>query len=296
MSDVILLGSGGVALHRRRRAERWFQRAVFAATMVGLVMLVVLLTQIGRQGLTWLSARFLTAMPSMNPHQAGILPALVGSVYTVTLTGLLAVPLGVAAAIYLEEFSGRGRLARAVEVNIANLAGVPAIIYGMLGLALFVRGLQLGRGVLSGALTLALLVLPVIILASREAIRAVPSSLRQAAVAVGATPWQTVRHHVLPAALPGILTGVILALSRAIGEAAPLVVIGAAGYVSFLPNSLHDRFTALPIQIFFWSGMPRREFQNVAAAGILVLLAVLLSMNALAVVIRQRAARKLRWS
>jgi len=211
------------------------------------------------------------------------------------LTALLSVPLGVGAAVYLEEYATPSRATRILEVNLANLAGVPSIIYGMLGLAVFVRSFGMGRSVLAGALTMSLLILPVIVVASREAIRTVPSSLRQAAFALGATRWQAVRHHVLPAALPGILTGVILAMSRAIGETAPLVVVGALAYVAFVPSHPMDDFTVLPIQIFHWASRPQPEFHALAAAGIIVLLAVLLLMNATAVWIRNRARRNPLW-
>jgi phosphate transport system permease protein len=230
--------------------------------------------------------------PSRRAEQAGILPALVGSVYVIALTALIAVPLGVGAAVYLEEFGTQRRLARIVEINIANLAGVPSIIYGLLGLGLFVRMMAMGRSVLAGASTLALLVLPVVILSTREALRAVPRSLREGSYALGATKWQTVWHQVLPSALPGILTGLILALSRAIGETAPLITIGALTYVPFLPENVSSPFTVLPIQIFNWVSRPQAGFRINAAAGILVLLALLLAMNATAILIRDRLQRQ----
>jgi phosphate transport system permease protein len=201
----------------------------------------------------------------------------------------------VGAAVYLEEYSKKTRFTRIIEINISNLAGVPSIVYGILGLAFFVRGLMLGRSLLAGALTLALLILPIIIISSQEAIRAVPGSIREASYALGATKWQTIRNHVLPAALPGILTGNILALSRAIGEAAPLIMIGALTFVAFTPQSPLDPFTALPIQIFNWASRPKTEFQSLAAAGILVLLFLLLAMNAAAIIIRNKYQRYLRW-
>lgn len=282
-------------LAARHRAGRRFEVLLWLMTAAGVVMLVLLLIQILTQGATWVRGSFLTGVASIRPERAGFLPAIVGSVAIIAITGLVAVPVGVAAAVYLEEFAPRNRLTSIIETNVSNLAGVPAIVYGLLGLALFVRALSLGRSLLSGALTLAILVLPTIIIASREAIRAVPQSLRLAALAVGATRWQTTWHHVLPAALPGVLTSVILALSRALGEAAPLLVIGAASYVPFPPRKLSDSFTAMPIQIYTWSAMPQAQFQNVAAAGIIVLLVVLLSMNATAIIIRQRAGSKLKW-
>ena len=197
-----------------------------------------------------------------------------------------------ASAIYLEEYARKGRLARWIEINLSNLSGVPSIVFGILGLVIFVRAMALERSVLAGSLTLALLILPVIVIASREAIRAVPQSIRHASFALGATRWQTVRHHVLPSAFPGILTGVILAVSRAIGETAPLIMIGALTYVAFVPENPLSPFTTLPIQIFNWSSRPQQEFHHVAAAGIIVLLVVLLLMNATAVYIRHRLGRK----
>jgi phosphate transport system permease protein len=208
------------------------------------------------------------------------------------ITFLVAVPLGVGAAIFLQEYSGANRFTQFVQVNIANLAGVPSIVYGILGLALFVRAMQLERSVLAGGLTLGLLVLPIVIIAAQEALRAVPSSLRDGSYALGATRWQTIRRQVLPVAMPGILTGVILALSRAIGETAPLIMMGALTYVAFAPSSLKDGFTALPIQIFNWTSRPQEEFQAIAASGIIVLLAVLLTMNAFAIALRHHYNKK----
>jgi phosphate transport system permease protein len=282
-------------LRARRRRSAAFRWLCAAFTGVGVVLLVILLARIGREGIPWLNWEFLSSFPSRRPTNAGILSALAGTVWLAVLTALMAVPLGVGAAVYLEEYAGRNRATRMLEINLANLAGVPSIIYGMLGLAVFVRWLGLGRSILAGALTMALLVLPVIVVASREAIRTVPPGLRHAAYALGATRWQAVRHHVLPAALPGILTGVILAMSRAIGETAPLVVVGAFAYVAFVPSSPMDDFTVLPIQIFHWASRPQAEFHALAAAGIIVLLAVLLLMNATAVWIRNRARRNRLW-
>ena len=260
-------------------------------TWAAIAVLAVLLIHVSRQGLRWLDWQFLSSFPSRFPAKAGIKSALIGTLWLIGLTATLAVPIGVAAALYLEEYAAKGRIARFIEVNIANLAGVPSIVYGMLGLVIFVRFFALQRSLIAGAATMSLLILPVIIIAAREAIRAVPDSIRQAAYALGATKWQTVRSHVLPASLPGILTGVILALSRAIGETAPLVMIGALTYVAFVPQGPMDSFTALPIQIFNWASRPQEEFHQLAAGGIVVLLAVLLMMNAAAVVIRHRAER-----
>jgi phosphate transport system permease protein len=266
-----------------------------AMTGFGVVLLVLLLARIAGEGLGSLDWQFLSSFPSRFPEKAGILSALVGTLWLVALTALISVPVGVGAALYLEEFAGRSRFARILEVNLSNLAGVPSIIYGMLGLTLFVRALALERSILSGALTMSLLVLPVIVVSSREAIRVVPMSFRHAAYALGATQWKTVRDHVVPAALPGILTGVILALSRAIGETAPLVLIGAFAYVAFVPSGPMDDFTVLPIQIFTWASRPQEEFHQLAAAAIIVLLAVLLLMNATAVWIRHRARKNRPW-
>jgi phosphate transport system permease protein len=237
---------------------------------------------------------------SRHPTKAGYKSAIVGSLWLLVLTALLSVPVGVSAAVYMEEYAKKNRLNRLIEVNISNLAGVPSIVYGILGLAVFVRGMNIegwgmGNSVLAGSLTMGLLSLPVIIIAAREAIKAAPDSIRQGAFALGATKWQVVRHHVLPAALPGMLTGVILAMSRAIGETAPMIMIGALSYVAFIPKGPLDDFTVLPIQIYNWIAMPQKEYHLLAACGILVLLVVLLLMNSVAIVIRDHAQRKLKW-
>jgi phosphate transport system permease protein len=239
-----------------------------------------------------LSWQFLTSFPSRRAAQAGIYHALVGSIFVIVVTAVLALPVGVAAAIYLEEYATRSRLAHFIEINIANLAAVPSIIYGLLGLGLFVRVLSMGRSVFAGAATLALLVLPVVILSTREAIRTVPGSIREGSYALGATKWQTIWHQVLPMAFPGILTGLILALSRAIGETAPLITIGALTYVPFAPDGIWSPFTVLPIQVFNWVSRPQADFRANAAAGIIVLLVLLLSMNALAILLRDHYQRK----
>jgi phosphate transport system permease protein len=262
------------------------------ATLLGLVALGALIYDVLHDGVGRLSWQFLTSYPSRRAEDAGIFAALVGSFSVIVLTAAIAVPLGVAAAIHLEEYAKRGRVSRLIEINIANLAGVPSIIYGLLGLGLFVRWLDMGRSVLAGASTLALLVLPVIILATREALRAVPPSLREGSYALGATKWQTIWHQVLPAAFPSILTGLILALSRAIGETAPLITIGALTYVPFAPNSIWSPFTVLPIQIFNWVSRPQAAFAENAAAGIVVLLLLLLMMNATAIALRDRLQRR----
>ncbi len=273
---------------RRLLGDRLLQISGMLVMLLALGALAALLFDVVMDGGGRLSWQFLTSYPSRRAGQAGILPALVGSIYLILLTAAMAIPVGVGAAIYLEEYGRRGRLSGLIEINIANLAGVPSIIYGLLGLGLFVRTLGLGRSLIAGAATLALLVLPVVILSTREALRTVPSSLREGSYALGATKWQTIWHQVLPMAMPGILTGVILALSRAIGETAPLITIGALTYVPFLPDSLWSPFTVLPIQIFNWVSRPQTEFLRNAAAGILVLLALLLAMNALAIWLRDR--------
>lgn len=272
-----------------------FEYLCLSATVVALVLLALLLWDAWDKGASWLGFKFLDSFPSRFPEQAGIKSALWGSIWLMLLTAVISIPLGVGAAIYLEEYAGRTKLTRIIEINISNLAGVPSIVYGILGLALFVRGLGLGRSLIAGALTMALLILPIIIISSQEAIRAVPSSIREASYALGSTKWQTVKHHVLPAALPGILTGNILALSRAMGEAAPLIMIGALTFIAFTPESPFDPFTALPIQIFNWASRPKAEFQYLAAAGILVLLGLLIAMNAAAIIIRNKYQRYIKW-
>jgi phosphate transport system permease protein len=275
--------------------------AVFAyvcalCAFASIAVLLLLLWQMLRYSWGWLDWQFVTSFDSqLSPAKAGVLAALVGSLYLIGLTTLFSVPIGVGAAIYLEEYAQRSPWRGFVQTNIANLAGVPSIVYGILGLGLFVRGMQMGAGVLAGALTLTLVILPIVILASQEALRAVPSTIRQGSYALGATRWQTVWYQLLPAALPGIMTGVILAVSRALGEAAPLVAIGAAGFVMFVPKGVNDRFTALPLQIYNWTENAQAEFHHVAAAGIIVLLAMLICLNAGAVYLRRRFGRDMRW-
>jgi len=276
----------------RRRGDRIFGNMGLAATVLGLVVLGVLIGDVAKDGLPNLNWDFITSFPSRRPSEAGILSALVGSVYMIGLVAAIALPLGVGAAIFLEEYEKRGWLANVIQINIQNLAGVPSVVYGLLGLGLFVRLLAFERSLLSGALTMSLLVLPIIIIAAQEAIKAVPPSLREAAYGLGATKWQVIWHVVLPSAFPSILTGVILALSRAIGESAPLITIGALTFIAFLPDSPFSPFTVLPIQIFNWVSRPQAGFHDRAAAGILLLLAVLLSMNAIAVYLRNKLQRK----
>ena len=278
-------------LARRHAISKAFRILCACMTWAGVAVLGVLLFHVTREGLRWIDIQFLTDFPSRFPEKAGIKSALWGTLWLIALTAAFSIPVGIGAAIYLEEYAAKGRISAFIEVNINNLAGVPSIVYGILGLVIFVRFFALGRSVLAGSLTMSLLILPVIIIAAREAVRAVPGSIRQAAYALGATRWQVVRDHVIPSALPGILTGVILALSRAVGETAPLVMIGALTYVAFIPEGPMDGFTALPIQIFNWASRPQKDFHQLAAAGIVVLLAVLLLMNALAVFIRHGAER-----
>ncbi len=276
----------------RKRWDRLFQGLFGAATLFGVVALLLLITDILRKAAGWIDLQFLTSFPSRFAEDAGILSALAGSIWLIGLTAPIALPLGVASAIFLEEFAPQSSLTRLIQVNIANLAGVPSIVFGILGLALFVRALGAGRSLLAGALTMSLLVLPIIIVSAQEAIRAVPDSQRQAALALGATKWQAVRSVVLPAAMPGIMTGTILALSRAIGETAPLIMIGALSFVAFLPSGPLDQFTVLPIQIFNWTSRPQEEFSHVAAAGIVVLLVLLLVLNSAAVLIRNHYRKR----
>ncbi|HET9581948.1 MAG TPA: phosphate ABC transporter permease PstA [Gemmatimonadota bacterium] len=278
-------------LVRRRRWGRAFELVCLGTTVVGVVFLAIMLVDILIDGAGWLTGTFFTESPSRIPSRAGIKPALAGTLWLMGLVALIAFPLGVAAAVYLEEYAARNWIQSVIQTNIANLAGVPSIVYGILGLAVFVRwmfALTGGRSVLSGALTISLLVLPVIIIAGQEAIRAVPGSIREASYGLGATRWQTVRHHVLPNALPGIMTGTILALSRAIGETAPLIMMGALTFIAFVPEGPRDAFTVLPIQIFNWASRPQDEFRNLAAAAIIVLLVLLLSMNAVAIWMRNK--------
>lgn len=255
---------------------------------------------------SWVNWSFLNTPMSSRPEFAGVRTAILGSLWMISLTILVAFPLGVGAAIYLEEYAGRSRINRFIQTNINNLAGVPSIIYGMLGLSIFVRALNLvtsgrivgltnenGRTILAAALTMALLILPLIIINAQEAIRAVPNSLRQASYGVGATKWQTIWHHVLPVAFPGILTGNILAMSRAIGETAPLIVVGASTYIVTDPNGPFARFTALPILIYNWTSQPQDEFRSIAAAAIIVLLLMLLSLNSVAIVLRNRMKKSI---
>ncbi len=279
-------------LEKRQKIDRIFKIAANIITWSSLVILAILLYHVSITGINMLSFEFLDNFPSRFPHKAGIKSALHGSVWMLVLVTIISVPIGVSSAIYLEEYGKKNRLTKFIEINIANLAGVPSIVYGILGLTMFVRFMQFDRSVLAGSFTMSLLILPVIIISSREAIRAVPNNIRLGAYAVGATKFQTIRHHVLPIATPGILTGVILSMSRAIGETAPLIMIGALTYVAFVPESVMEPFTTLPIQIFNWASRPQAAFHEVAAAGIIILLIVLLCMNALAIFFRNYANKK----
>jgi phosphate transport system permease protein len=276
----------------RKQADLLFQLASLVTLLVALAALAALVFDIMSDGAGRLSWSFLTNIASRNADEAGVYHALMGTIWVIGLTAALALPIGVAAAIYLEEYGTRSRVAKFIELNIANLAAVPSIIYGLLGLGLFVRLMAMGQSVFAGASTLALLALPVVILSTREALRTVPSTIREGSYALGATKWQTIWHQVLPMAMPGVLTGLILALSRAIGETAPLITIGALTNIPFAPDSVWSKFTVLPIQIFNWVSRPQAEFKTNAAAGILVLLALLLTMNAVAVIVRDRQQRQ----
>ncbi|MDQ0417221.1 phosphate transport system permease protein [Croceifilum oryzae] len=276
----------------RKITDRFAKIAFLCATLFGIAFLGVLLYRIVADGAGWLNWDFFTNFSSRFPAKAGVAAALVGSIWIVLLTGPIAFFLGVGTALYLEEYTKKSWFTRLIQVNIHNLAGVPSIVYGILGLAVFVQGLMLGQAVLAGVFTMSLLVLPIIVVSSQEAIRSVPQHMRNASYALGASKWQTISRVVIPTALPNILTGVILALSRAIGETAPLVVVGALTFVAFVPASPMDPFTVLPIQIFNWTSRPQDDFRAIAAAGIIVLLVVLLTMNLLAVYLRNKYQKR----
>lgn len=278
-----------------RIADSIFDYTGMACTLLGVIILAIFLGDIIIEGTTRINWDFLTSLPSRRAERAGILPAWTGTAWILGLTAMIAIPLGVCAGVYLQEYGSGNRLAHFIELNIANLAGVPSIIYGLLGLQVFVRLFAFGGSLLAGAFTLALLILPVIIVATREALRAVPGSLREASYGMGATKWQTTWYQVLPAASGGILTGIILALSRAIGETAPLIVIGALAYVPFVANNPMDEFTVLPIQIFNWVSRPQAAFLVNAAAAIMVLLAITFLMNGIAIYLRNRWQKKISW-
>ena len=282
-----------------RFGKKWsswvFAAIALSATFFGVLALVVLLYDVALDGFAGLDWHFLTSFPSRKPEEAGVKSALMGTLWVMSFTALFSIPVGVGASIYLEEFAPKSWFTRLIETNISTLAGVPSVVYGLLGLAVFNIGLKLGPSIVTAAATLTLLILPIIIVASREALRSVPPSMREAAMALGATRWQAVWHQVLPAGVPAILTGIILALGRAIGETAPLIAIGAFHAVFFTPTSPLDSFTVLPLQIFGWIARPIPGFRENAASAIVVLLIVLLLMNSVAVAIRHVYARRRRW-
>ncbi|MFC6997442.1 phosphate ABC transporter permease PstA [Rufibacter roseus] len=280
---------------RNRIKDKAFQFFGIFCMLIGLVFLGALLVDIITRGLGRIDWDFLTSLPSRRASRSGILTAWAGTLWILLLTSLIAFPLGISAGVYLEEYTKKSKLSSFLEINIANLAGVPSIIYGLLGLEVFVRQMQMGASLLAGALTLSLLVLPIVIVTTREALKAVPPSVRQGSFALGATKWQTTWRQVLPASFGGILTGVILALSRAVGEAAPLIVVGALAYVPFVPSSPNDEFTVLPIQIFNWTSRPQAEFLVNAAAAIIMLLFITFLLNGVAVYLRNKQQKKIKW-
>jgi phosphate transport system permease protein len=281
-------------IRKNRLKDQAFKVWGIACTLLGLVLLLIFLGNIFMDGIQRINWSFLINLPSRSPEKAGIYTALMGSIWILSLTTIIALPIGIAAAIYLEEYAKKNRLSSILEVNISNLAGVPSIIYGLLGLEVFVRILEMGASVLAGSFTLALLILPIVIVSTREAIKAVPKSIRDASFAMGASKWQTVYLQVLPASFGGILTGVILALSRAVGETAPLIVIGALAYVPFAPLTPMDQFSVLPIQIFNWITRPQSGFVENAAAAIIILLLITFIMNGIAVYFRNKWQKKLK--
>ena len=293
---------------RRRHLDRIFAALGLLSTLIGMITLAILLFDLAIDGANRLTPQFFTSFPSRFAARAGILSAWVGTTLIMLVTAVTAVPMGIAAGVYLEEYAPKNWLTALIEINIANLAGVPSIVYGLMALGLFVYQLKLGQSILSAGLTLALLILPIVIVATRESIRAVPGSMREAAYALGATKWQTTRDHVLPYSMGGILTGVIIALSRAIGETAPLITIGALTFIAFLPDPpikaefpfvsfdwLMSPFTVMPIQMFNWVSRPQQEFHLNAAATGLVLLAMTLVMNAVAIYFRYRFRKRIKW-
>lgn len=276
---------------KQRIKDIAFRVIAILGLLFALCVLILLLVNVAADGLGRINLQFLTSFPSRHADKAGIVAGLAGSFFMVIITAAIAVPVGIGAAIYLEEYGRKNWIGRFIEINIANLAGVPSIVYGLLGLGLFVRWMSLDRSILAGALTMSLLIMPVIIISTREALRAVPNGIREASFAVGATRWQTIWHHLLPISFPSILTGIILAISRAIGETAPLITIGALTYVTFLPKNLDSAFTILPIQIYNWVSRPQQEFHENAAAGIIMLLVFTLLLNSIAIILRNRFSR-----
>ena len=275
-------------IKRRLQLNEIFKYIFLAGLVFALVVLSTLIYDIVSKGAGWVDLDFLRNFPSRRPEQAGLYPALIGSLWLMLLIVPMVFVIGVGAAIYLEEYAPKNRMTSFIEVNISNLAGVPSIVFGLLGLTIFVRVMELGNSVMAGALTLGLMSLPIVIVASQEALRAVKKELRHASLALGASKWQTTFNVVLPSALPGIITGIILAVSRAIGETAPLIMVGAATFISTTPSNIFSDFTALPIQIYNWTSRPQAEFQNLAAAGIIVLMTMLIAMNSVAIYIRNK--------
>jgi len=286
--------SSGV-LSKNKRNSKVFKILSLTAVFIGFIALGIMLVDIFTDGVARINWDFLSNFPSRKPARAGILSALVGTLWMMSLTAAFSFPLGLGAGIYLEEYARKNWFTKLVEINISNLAGVPSIIYGLLGLGIFVRVCGFERSLLSGALTLTLLILPIIITTTRESLKAVPKSLREASYALGATQWQTVYSQILPVAMPGILTGAILALSRAIGETAPLIAIGALTYIAFLPHGVFDPFTVLPIQVFNWISRPQHGFAINAAAAIIILLLITLMMNSVAIYLRRKFQRRVKW-
>jgi len=287
---VIATSDAAKRLAKRKRADAMFRLACLVAAFLGVVILVLFIYKIIADGISRLNWNFVTDKLSSRPGRTGIWPAVAGSLYVTGLTILIAVPTGIAAAVYLEEFNTRkNRVTEFIQLNIANLAGVPSIVYGMLGLAVFVRWMALKQSVLSGGLTMSLLILPMVIIVTQEALRAVPRGFRDGSLALGSSYWQAIRYQVLPSAAPGIFTGIILSLSRAVGETAPLIVVGAAAYVAGAPKNLGDTYTVLPIKIFDWAGEAKHGFNEDAATAILVLMMALLVLNSAAICLRARA-------
>lgn len=279
-------------LNKRKAKDRTLKIITIIATLVGVIFLLILLIQIFSKGFRYLNWDFLTGFPSSRPERAGIAPAIVGSMYILVLTILISVPLGIGTAIYLELYAKPSKLTEFIKLNIQNLAGVPAIVYGILGLGVFVKIFMLGSSIISGALTLSLLVLSSIIISSQEALKTVPYSFYEGALALGVSKWQAIKGVVLPCAISNIVTGIVLSLARAVGEASPLIVVGAATFLRFLPKSLLDGFTVLPIQIYNWTSRPEPEFQYLASAGIIVLLIIVFIFNILAIIIRKKFEKK----
>jgi phosphate transport system permease protein len=286
-------------LFHGKRPDEYIDQAFkyfgMACTLFGIVVLGILLWNIISTGISRIDWNFIFNKPSTKAAKAGIYTAWVGTLWILGITSLVAFPIGIGAGLYLEEYNKKSRLASFIEINISNLAGVPSIIYGLLGLELFARALHLGESVLTGGLTLALLILPIIIVSTREALKSVPYTIREASYALGASKWQTIWGQVLPASVSGIFTGVILSLSRAIGETAPLIVIGALTYVAFVPSNVLDAFTVLPIQIFNWVSRPEKEFSVNASAAIIILLGITFFMNGVGVYLRHRWQKRIKW-